>query len=151
MTLLCCLLCCNFLDISRCILCMMYQFSFVHLSMKILWCFCKLISMCYCSLLLFLNFFCVVCSCIPFISLLIIVEQRKSNEAEVESLREEYHQRVATLERKVSLFVNLICFLCLIISNLTKMHKPKIVYSVFSLYNEFLADYFSIESNLGHK
>ena len=106
----CCLLFCNFLDISCCILCMMYQFSFVHLSMKILWCFCKLISMCYCSLLLFLNFFCVVCSCIPFISLLIIVEQRKSNEAEVESLREEYHQRVATLERKVSLFVNLIFF-----------------------------------------
>ncbi|BBN69438.1 heat shock protein 60 [Prunus dulcis] len=30
-----------------------------------------------------------------------IIEQRKSNDAEVESLREEYHQRVATLERKV--------------------------------------------------
>lgn len=29
------------------------------------------------------------------------MKQRKSNEAEIESLREEYHQRVATLERKV--------------------------------------------------
>ncbi|KAI5351127.1 hypothetical protein L3X38_004018 [Prunus dulcis] len=29
------------------------------------------------------------------------IHERKSNDAEVESLREEYHQRVATLERKV--------------------------------------------------
>ena len=29
------------------------------------------------------------------------MEQRKSNDAEIESLREEYHQRVATVERKV--------------------------------------------------
>lgn len=31
------------------------------------------------------------------------MDQRKSNDAEVETLREEYHQRVATLERKVCL------------------------------------------------
>ncbi|VVA38598.1 PREDICTED: golgin [Prunus dulcis] len=29
------------------------------------------------------------------------IHERKSNDAEVESLREEYHQRIATLERKV--------------------------------------------------
>lgn len=32
---------------------------------------------------------------------LLLFVQRKSNDAEIESLREEYHQRVATLERKV--------------------------------------------------
>ena len=29
------------------------------------------------------------------------MEQRKTNDAEIESFREEYHQRVSTLERKV--------------------------------------------------
>ncbi|KAI5327288.1 hypothetical protein L3X38_026684 [Prunus dulcis] len=32
---------------------------------------------------------------------MIHIHERKSNDAEVESLREEYHERVATLERKV--------------------------------------------------
>ncbi|GKB68242.1 golgin candidate 5-like protein, partial [Tanacetum coccineum] len=35
------------------------------------------------------------------ISLFRIIKQRKPNEADIESLREEYHQRVSTLERKV--------------------------------------------------
>jgi hypothetical protein len=34
------------------------------------------------------------------------MEQRKSNDAEIESLREEYHQRVATIERKVCFPLN---------------------------------------------
>jgi hypothetical protein len=37
------------------------------------------------------------------------MEQRKSNDAEIESLREEYHQRVATLERKVCFPFNFVC------------------------------------------
>jgi hypothetical protein len=36
--------------------------------------------------------------------------KRKSNEAEVESLREEYHQRVATLERKVLYLLSFFSF-----------------------------------------
>lgn len=38
------------------------------------------------------------------------LKQRKSNEAEVESLREEYHQRVATLERKVYFAILVLLF-----------------------------------------
>ncbi|MED6162235.1 hypothetical protein PIB30_068496 [Stylosanthes scabra] len=30
-----------------------------------------------------------------------VTQQRKSNETEIETLREEYHQKVATLERRV--------------------------------------------------